>query len=747
MTPMTTPTNRLFLFACSIALAGCGGGETNTGNDPSLLTVERRDLQITVKENAELQAQRETVVRSEVEGQSTIIFLIEEGRIVQQGEKLVELDSSELVDKRANQGITVAKAEASLAQARKALEILQKELTAKRRTAESNLRIAEMELEKLLGRIPTGGKDLARGRNADMVKKLTDLVEPVAKVDDAAKEAHDATDETEAEPEPTPAAASATAELAVNQVDPRRYAPLLGKIRELLTDADGNNAVDRDMGDLANKVLQQVDKIRLAMADLKFQETYFSHSQRLAQKKFITPNELEKDRIEFQRRLSQVGLAWNDLDLLVSYELFKTKEKLTQDVDNARLELARVLATNEADQTKADSSLKSAEAEYQLAKDRLDNLERQIKNATIFAPTPGLVIYARQERGRSGSEAIREGIQVRDRQDLLILPDTTRMQALVKVQEAVVSQVRVGQSAHLSVEAFPDRVFPGRVVRVAQQADSSSGWMNTDRKVYTTIVELDGENTGGMLRSRMAGSVTILVDHLHDVLAVPLQAVKRDRAANYVWKQSPQGPVPVLVEIGQHNSEHVILTKGIQEGDVVWLTTPPGTQPPTLDQPAVPMPTVPNPASTPTQPERPAGVDPTVNPTPRAGDAQAGNGNGMPNGERRPRQGGGMFGSKKLAEMSPEELEQFRAGLDRMSGMADRMRETNPDGARAMEESLQTLQAALQKNDLEAAQKSLDAMRAAMPRGGRRGSGGPGGGGAGGEGAPQGPGGGQGGSH
>ena len=645
MTTMNYMHQPVAALATLFALASCSGEATTTGQDPSLLTVERRDLQITVKENAELQAQRETVVRSEVEGQATIIFLIEEGRVVAQGEKLVELDASELVDKRANQGITVAKAEASLAQATKALEIQQKELTAKRRTAESNLRIAEMELEKFLGRIAANTADPARGRNSDMVKKLSDLVStPLASAateavkNDAREPSVESGADTKAVLAATDAATLAAAEnrSAISQIDPRRYAPLVGKVNELLVDADGNNAVGRDMGDLSNKVLQQVDKIRLAMADLKFQETYLGHSRRLANKKFITENELEKDEIEFQRRLSQVGLSWNDLDLLVSYELFKVKEKLTQDVDNARLELARVLATNEAEVTKADSSLKSALAEYQLAKDRLDNLERQIKNAIVYAPTPGLVIYARQERGRSGSEAIREGIQVRDRQDLIVLPDTTRMQALVKVQEAVVSQVRTGQNAHLDIEAFPDRSFAGHVIRIAQQADSNNGWMNSDRKVYTAVVELDGENTGGMLRSRMAGAVTILVDHLKDVLAVPLQAVRRDRSANYVWKRGPNGPVAAPVEIGQHNSEHVVITKGLDVGDVVYLTLPPSVQPPSLPQPAVPMPEVPSTS----RPATDSGATPTP-PTQAGGTATAegtavdrrgsrGSGGGMP---------------------------------------------------------------------------------------------------------------------
>ncbi len=695
------------LFLPVVLVSGCGGDAENA-QDLSLLVVEPRDLQITVKENAELQAQRETVVRSEVEGQATIIFLIEEGKIVQQGEKLVELDASELIDKRANQGITVAKAEAGLAQAQKALEILQKELTAKRRTAESNLRIAELELEKFLGRDSSASADVARGRNSDMVKKLKELVE--TPVEAAAKD---------------PAGDAQAASLVASRIDPRRYAPLVKKIGDLLVDADGKPAVDRDMGDLANKVLQQVDKIRLAMADLKFQEAYFGHSQRLAEKQFITPNELEKDKIEFQRRLSQVGLAWNDLDLLVSYELFKNKEKLAQDVDNARLELARVLASNEAEVTKADSSLKSAEAEYKLAKDRLDNLERQIKNAIVYAPTPGLVIYARQERGRMGSEAIREGIQVRDRQDLIVLPDTTRMQTIVKVQEAVVNQVRTGQVAHLSIEAFPDRTFPGRVVRVAQQADSSSGWMNTDRKVYTTIVELDGENTGGILRSRMAGAVTILVDHLKNVLAVPLQAVRRDRSANYVWKETSNGPVAVPVEIGAHNAEHVVITKGLVAGDVIHLTVPPQVQPPTLEQPAVPMPAVPAPEAPKPAVEKPADAQ-----QPAAGDAQQGERRGNRGG-----QGGGMGGG--MQNLTEEQRAQFTEMRRLGTEVATFLKGKFPDRTEEIDDR-RALNTMLEEPAVQTALKELgetwtkyDAMRQQMRSmmGGRGGQGGGSGGG------------------
>ncbi|MBM4059675.1 MAG: HlyD family efflux transporter periplasmic adaptor subunit [Planctomycetes bacterium] len=712
---MTAAPSRLPLLAAVAALAACAGSSSpDTAQDPTLFRVKRDDLPITVRENAELQALRETIVRSEVEGQATIIYIIPEGSQVKQGDKLVEIDVSELVEKRANQAISVAKADAALKQATKEKEILQKELTTKHKTAESNLEIARMEVEKLLGR-PKGSQSGA-GSNSDMLLRLQALVQPAA--------------------EPAPAAApngdhgsAPPRSSQVAQVDPRSFARLVDKVRAVL---EQEAAVDRDMGEMANRILQQADQIRLSMADLKVKEDTFGHSERLAAKNFITRNELEKDKLAFESQMSKVRLAWNDLDLLINYTLGKELLKLSRDRDNAALELERVVASNEASVTKADSDLASREAEFTLAKERLENLDRQIKSAVITAPTPGTVVYARIDRNRGGGEAVREGVQVRERQELIILPDTTKMRCLVKVQEAQVDKVARGQPAFVVVEAFQGETFTGRVTSVAPVADSNSGWMTSDRKVYTTIVELDSDNPDGRLRSRMAANVTIMVDTIQGTLPVPLQAVFRDRSVNYVWKQTAGGPVPVPVQVGRQNTERVEVLQGTAEGDLLHLTMPAGVQAPKLEQPVAPTPAPLR------EGERPA--------------AAAGNGPGAPgaeDGQRRrgPGQGGMAAMNKKLAEMTPEELEDYKGRLDRTQMLIDGVRDRGSEQvAKEMEEAYGSLKKALEANDLETAQTHQDKLRAllrsAMPNRGQGGEGGDrprrgdGGGGPGGGGRP-----------
>ncbi|MGB3967484.1 MAG: efflux RND transporter periplasmic adaptor subunit, partial [Planctomycetota bacterium] len=660
-----------------------------------MFTVRQDDLPIVVRENAELQALRETIVRSEVEGQATIIYIVAEGAVVKQGEKLVELDVSELVVKASTQEIAVEKAKSALEQGRTQQGILEKELTTKRNTASSQLRIARMELDKLLG--ARGGTG-SEGKNSDMLKRLREL-----------------TAESPEPVEPADATGSATAggpRSLVTRVNPRNYAGLVDRAATLLELklADGQvDAFDRDMGEMANKILQQADQIRLAMADLKVKEETWSHSRRLAAKKFITRNELDRDELAFQSQASKVTIAWNDLELLVNYTLQRDRIKLTQDYENATLELERVDASNDAERKKSEFDVEAKAKEYTLASERLDNLKRQIKSAVILAPTPGTVVYARIDRNRGGGEAVREGVQVRERQELIILPDTTKMRCNIKVQEAQVDKVVRGQAAHVSVEAFQGETFTGRVTSVAPVADSNSGWMTSDRKVYTTIVELDSENPDGRLRSRMAANVTISVDTVQDTLPVPLQAVFRDRSVNYVWQQTADGPKATPVKVGRQNTERVEILGGVAAGDVLHLIAPQGVQAPKFEQPVAPEPA------------------PLKEPEKAPGNGQ-GPGDGQ-RGTRGPGMGMGMGASnKKLADMTPEELDTYKGRLDGMQRMVDNIRESGSlDVATEMEATIASLREALGKNDLVAGQTHKDKLSALMMRSRGNRQGGPGG--------------------
>lgn len=123
--------------------------------------------------------------------------------------------------------------------------------------------------------------------------------------------------------------------------------------------------------------------------------------------------------------------------------------------------------------------------------------------------------------------------------------------------------------------------------------------------------------------------------------------------------------------------------------------------------------------------ERPAGEAADGERPARPGQPGGAGGQGQ-----RGQRGMGIMGSKPLAEMNDEELEQFKGGLERMAPMMDRMRQNlSEDQQKKLDENMANLKKSLEAGKLEDAQKALDGLREAMPRGrGRGGAGGDAGG-------------------
>jgi len=115
-----------------------GGGAT--ARDGLTFTAQRGPMTVHVTESGTIQAREQVVIKSEVQGQTTIIWLIEEGKHVKAGDLLVELDASKLQDNLVDQQIRVQNTDASFVRARESLEIT-------RSKGESDVAKAELDYE------------------------------------------------------------------------------------------------------------------------------------------------------------------------------------------------------------------------------------------------------------------------------------------------------------------------------------------------------------------------------------------------------------------------------------------------------------------------------------------------------------------------------------------------------------------------------------------------------------------------
>lgn len=117
-------------------------------------------LRISVTESGSIEAREKIVLKSEVEGQTSIIYLIPEGTRVKKGDLLVELDVSNLLDQKIDQEIQVQNTEASYISARENLEVVKNQAQSDVDKAQLDYDFAVQDLDKYLeGEYPNQLKD------------------------------------------------------------------------------------------------------------------------------------------------------------------------------------------------------------------------------------------------------------------------------------------------------------------------------------------------------------------------------------------------------------------------------------------------------------------------------------------------------------------------------------------------------------------------------------------------------------
>lgn len=138
-----------------VLLAAVGGGAAiiNGSGAPAVstgltYTAQHEPITISVTESGTIEARNRVVVKSEVEGSATIIYLIPEGTIVEEGELLIELDASAYRDELAEEQMELQDAEAGLVSARENLAVAENQAQADIAEAELAYEFAQQDLEK-----------------------------------------------------------------------------------------------------------------------------------------------------------------------------------------------------------------------------------------------------------------------------------------------------------------------------------------------------------------------------------------------------------------------------------------------------------------------------------------------------------------------------------------------------------------------------------------------------------------------
>jgi macrolide-specific efflux system membrane fusion protein len=257
----------------------------------------------------------------------------------------------------------------------------------------------------------------------------------------------------------------------------------------------------------------------------------------------------ELDDAELQARLSQniAALAKAQADLNLARITFDRAHSLRQKDLNS---------TQDADQ--AEAALKSAEALLKQAEANLDYAKVQVSYTTIVTPISGVIASVSTQEGETVLASL-------SAPTFVSIINLRRLEVQVYVDETDIGKIKVGQQASFTVDTYSDTDFKGTVTAIYPKAVIQDNVVN-----YIVTAEIAGSQ-GKILRPEMTTNVTISLETRKNVLAVPTDAITRDRGDRYVAVFEGDKKIQRKVKAGWKDNGFTEIISGLKEGERVLI--------------------------------------------------------------------------------------------------------------------------------------------------------------------------------
>ena len=355
----------------------------------------------------------------------------------------------------------------------------------------------------------------------------------------------------------------------------------------------GEKLVELDSAELDLNLKEQKIQVitaesRLATAEAKLEQAKIARQEYLEgvfktdekeilSEKARAEQALRKARLESQssERLVAKGLL-NALTLEANQ--FAVADAQNQlDVADSKLRVLqnltkqKMLVQFDSDIEAAEAGLSAAKSELMEETTELAEINEQITKCIMYAPSDGVVVHANRYSSRGGNAefVVEAGSTVRERQEIIRLPDPSLMQVKCKVNESRITLIREGMAARISIDAIPGMKLTGRVIKVNRYAEPGS-FFSSSIKEYATIIEIidPPEN----IRTGMTATVQIFVEQLDDALQIPIEGLYEHGSDMFTLvMKGPDQFETFKVGIQATNDKMASISEGLADEDVVVL--------------------------------------------------------------------------------------------------------------------------------------------------------------------------------
>jgi multidrug efflux pump subunit AcrA (membrane-fusion protein) len=196
------------------------------------------------------------------------------------------------------------------------------------------------------------------------------------------------------------------------------------------------------------------------------------------------------------------------------------------------------------------ATVANSQAAVEMAQSQLSLAKRNLTYTTVSAPMAGYVLERPADIGE----------YISPQQKVATIVSLNPLRARIDIPEQAISQIHQGESVSVSVSAYPDRNFSGRVARVSPSVTATS---------RTLTVEADVDNPNAELKPGQFATIRILLPHNAPAVLVPQRALRTISGATYVFVIKNGFAQQRLVQSGQTEGDLVELKSGVAADEIV----------------------------------------------------------------------------------------------------------------------------------------------------------------------------------
>ncbi len=265
----------------------------------------------------------------------------------------------------------------------------------------------------------------------------------------------------------------------------------------------------------------------------------------------------------YQSALNAVAAAKSGLYSAQS-KMFAANQKFINDAAE------RDLATSDPTYIQQNADWKASEADYLRQQSVITQSQNALSAAwisyqqsspAIYAPLTGtLTGFSLQEGSVITAQTTTTGST--SSQKIASVTTNAIPTIAVNLTQIDVPKVKVGQKATITLDAYAEKTFTGKIVSI-----DTVGSVSSSVTSYPTVIALDEKNAD--ILPNMSAQATIILDSKTDVLMVPASAITRTDGVSTARILKNNTPEVVPVTTGLTSDSHIEIVSGLQEGDTV----------------------------------------------------------------------------------------------------------------------------------------------------------------------------------